>query len=69
MTDDKNRPAIDPQLDKALSELLEQAGQEPISPRLRDLAGQLQAALDHVRQQSGDGGAAESDGADESGAS
>lgn len=69
MTDDKNRPAIDPQLDKALSELLEQAGQEPISPRLRDLAGQLQAALDHVRQQSGDGGVAESDGADESGAS
>lgn len=56
MTQDKNRPAIDPQLDKALSELLEQAGQEPLSPRLRELAGQLQAALEQARQKSGSGG-------------
>ena len=56
MTDDKNRPAIDPQLDKALSALLEQAGQEPLSPRLRELAGKLQAALDQARKKSGSGG-------------
>lgn len=56
MTQDKDRPVIDPQLDKALSALLEQAGQEPLSPRLRELAGQLQAALHQARQKSGSGG-------------
>ena len=42
-------PLVDPELDRALSELLAQTAKEPISPRLRELAQQLELALAQVR--------------------
>ncbi|WP_294923386.1 hypothetical protein [uncultured Paracoccus sp.] len=45
-----NGPAVDPELDKALTALLEQAENEPVSPRLRELAKRLEAALEDARQ-------------------
>ena len=44
---------IDPDVDAALAELLIQTQKEPISPRLRELAKQLESALEdaRVRQQ------------------
>lgn len=36
---------MDPELRRALTELLEQAASEPVSPRLRELAQQLEEAL------------------------
>ncbi len=49
-------PVVDPELDKALSELLAQTAREPISPRLRELAQQLEAALRDARQRREGGG-------------
>lgn len=49
MANDENGPAIDPELDKVLSELLVQTEKEVISPRLRDLARQLEVALERAR--------------------
>lgn len=46
-------PVFDPELDKALTELLAQTAKEPISPRLRDLAQQLEAALAQARERRG----------------
>lgn len=46
-------PTVDSRLDKALSDLLEQTRHEPVSDRLRDLARQLEAALQQARQQRG----------------
>lgn len=45
MIDDPVRPAPDEEVDTVLSELLAQAEKEPVSPRLRELARQLEAAL------------------------
>ncbi|WP_167620217.1 hypothetical protein [Paracoccus ravus] len=39
-------PELGPELEKALSELIEQTGREPISARLRELAACLAAALE-----------------------
>ncbi|QRZ12141.1 hypothetical protein JWJ88_05690 [Paracoccus methylovorus] len=49
MADRESGPIVDPDLDKALSELLAQTEKEPISPRLRDLAKRLEAALEDAR--------------------
>jgi len=46
-------PVVDPELDKALSDLLAQTAKEPISPRLRELAQQLEAALAQARRRRG----------------
>ena len=46
-------PVVDPELDKALSDLLAQTAKEPISPRLRELAQQLEAALAQARERRG----------------
>ncbi|WCR18746.1 hypothetical protein [Paracoccus alcaliphilus] len=43
-------PVLDPKLGAALSELLAQVDAEPISPRLRELARQLEAALEDSRK-------------------
>lgn len=48
-------PVVDPELDEALSELLAQTAREPISPRLRQLAQQLEAALRDARQRRAEG--------------
>lgn len=40
---------VDPELEKALSELLVQTEKEPISPRLRQLAKRLEEALQNAR--------------------
>ncbi|MFH5773177.1 hypothetical protein ACHFJ0_02935 [Paracoccus sp. NGMCC 1.201697] len=45
MTETRDVPGIDPELDKALSELLAQTGKEAISPRLSELAQRLESAL------------------------
>lgn len=50
MANGDNDPAVDPGLDmtrvdEVLAELLEQTRQEPVSPRLRELALRLQLAL------------------------
>ncbi|WP_323717950.1 hypothetical protein [Paracoccus aminovorans] len=50
MANSESGPVVDPELDKALSELLAQTEKEPISPRLRELAKRLEAALDDARQ-------------------
>lgn len=50
MADRESGPIVDPDLDKALSELLAQTEKEPISPRLRDLAKRLEAALEDARR-------------------
>lgn len=44
---------VDPQLDKPLTELLAQTEKEPISPRQRELARRLEAALEDVRHRRG----------------
>lgn len=46
----ENGPDVDPALDRMLSELLAQAAQEPVSARLRELAGQLEVALEQARR-------------------
>ena len=48
-------PAVDPDLDKALSELLSRTAGEPIPPHLRKLAKDLEAALEQARQRRQDG--------------
>ncbi|CAM3188945.1 hypothetical protein SAMN04488021_11177 [Paracoccus aminovorans] len=50
MANSESGPVVDPELDKALSELLAQTEKEPISPRLRELAKRLESALDDARQ-------------------
>ena len=45
------RPVVDPELDKALSDLLSRSAEEPIPPHLRKLAQQLEAALEQARRQ------------------
>ena len=52
--DDLGAP-LDPELDKALSDLLVQTEKETISPRLRELAQQLEQALQRARNRRGDG--------------
>lgn len=50
---DRERPngaSSDPELDKALSQLLELARNEAVSPRLRELAEQLEEALRKKRR-------------------
>ncbi len=49
MAKSDSSPLVDPELDRALSELLAQTAKEPISPRLRELAQQLELALAQVR--------------------
>lgn len=57
MADSESGSGVDPELDKALSELLVQAEKEPISPRLRELAKRLEAALESARRhRGGEGG-------------
>ena len=46
MQEEDDRPVLEPELKKALAELIDQTRREPISPRLRDLAGQLASALE-----------------------
>ncbi len=58
MGNSKYGPVVDPELDKALSELLAQTAKEPISPRLRELAQQLEIALQDARNRRGQGGGA-----------
>lgn len=53
MANGESGPLVDPELDKALSELLAQTEKEPISPRLRELAKRLEAALEDARQRQG----------------
>lgn len=53
MANSESGPVVDPELDKALSELLAQTEKEPISPRLRELAKRLEAALEDARQRRG----------------
>lgn len=55
MAKDEAGAALDPELDKALSELLQQAEKEAISPRLRDLAQQLELALQRARNRHSEG--------------
>ena len=43
-------PRLEPELDKALSELLEQTRKEPLSPRLMELAERLSRALADARR-------------------
>jgi len=43
-------PRLEPELDKALSELLEQTRKEPLSPRLMELAERLARALADARR-------------------
>lgn len=50
MANSESGPVVDPELDKALSELLAQTEKEPISPRLRELAKRLEVALEDARQ-------------------
>ena len=52
----KSGPVVDPELDKALSELLAQTEKEPVSPRLRELAKRLEAALEDARHRRPPGG-------------
>ncbi|REG54134.1 hypothetical protein EQ718_10800 [Paracoccus versutus] len=57
MANGESSPIVDPELDKALSELLAQTEREPISPRLRELARRLETALDEARhRRAGKGG-------------
>lgn len=49
MANGESGPVVDPELDKALSELLAQTEKEPISPRLRALAKRLETALEEAR--------------------
>ncbi|SFY22021.1 hypothetical protein SAMN04244548_03116 [Paracoccus pantotrophus] len=57
MANGESGPIVDPELDKALSELLAQTEREPISPRLRELARRLETALDEARhRRAGKGG-------------
>ncbi|SEH68062.1 hypothetical protein [Paracoccus alkenifer] len=49
MANSDSGPLVDPELDRALSELLAQTAKEPISPRLRELAHQLELALAQAR--------------------
>ncbi len=55
MDDSERGRSVDPELEKALAELLAQTAREPISPRLRELARRLEAALREARRR-GDGG-------------
>ncbi|RDW12819.1 hypothetical protein [Paracoccus thiocyanatus] len=54
MAHSESGPVVDPELDKALSELLAQTEREPISPRLRELAKRLETALDDARHRQRD---------------
>ncbi|MEF9604876.1 hypothetical protein O4J55_22145 [Paracoccus sp. PXZ] len=57
MANGESGPIVDPALDKALSELLAQTEKEAVSPRLRELARRLEAALEDARhRQAGQGG-------------
>ncbi|WP_167620190.1 hypothetical protein [Paracoccus ravus] len=49
MQENDEGPPLGPELEKAVSELLEQVRSEPISPRLRELAGRLAQALEKPR--------------------
>ncbi|UFM64464.1 hypothetical protein LOS78_20600 (plasmid) [Paracoccus sp. MA] len=42
-------PEPDPELDRALADLLAQTEKEPVSPRLRELARRLETALEDAR--------------------
>lgn len=53
MANNEQGPFVDPELDRALSELLAQTAKEPISPRLRELAQQLETALRDARNRRG----------------
>lgn len=48
-------PLFDPGLDKTLSDLLARTAKEPISPRLRELARQLETAREDARHRQGEG--------------
>lgn len=48
-------PVHDLALARAVTELLDQTAREPISPRLRSLARQLEAALAQTRNSQADG--------------
>lgn len=50
MDDSESGRIVDPELEKALAELLAQTAREPISPRLRELAQRLEVALREARQ-------------------
>ncbi|MTH62589.1 hypothetical protein [Paracoccus litorisediminis] len=50
MPDKDEAPRLEPELDKALSDLLEQTRKEPLSPRLQELADRLAKALAEARQ-------------------
>jgi hypothetical protein len=56
MANGESGPIVDPEIDKALSELLAQTEKEPISPRLRELSKRLEAALEDARQRRGSNG-------------
>lgn len=49
MPQSEKGPTLDPEIAWAMAELLDQTGREPISPRLRALARQLETALAAVR--------------------
>lgn len=49
MADGNPDHSLDPEPDKALSDLLEQARKEDVSPRLRELVRRLEAALAEAR--------------------
>lgn len=51
MDDSERGRVVDPELEKALSDLLAQTAREPISPRLRELVLRLEAALEKARRQ------------------
>ena len=51
MAQGDNDPLVAPEIASALAELLAQTKSEPISPRLRGLAQQLETALDQARLQ------------------
>lgn len=45
-----NDPGLDPEIARAMAELLDQTTREPVSPRLRALARQLESALAAARK-------------------
>lgn len=47
-------PDLDPEVARAMAELLRQTAQEPVSPRLQALVKQLEAALAEARQRRAD---------------
>lgn len=55
MPESDKGPALDPEIARAMAELLDQTAREPVSPRLRALALQLETALAAARRRPTDG--------------